>query len=83
LAQLPCQRGDHIRNIVERIEPRLRGDVRRHDHVAETGQGVVGATGRLVVQPFRGLGLGEQRRALGIALAAYRGQQLAIQEAAE
>jgi hypothetical protein len=45
-------------------------------------QAIVGATGRLVVQPFRGLGIGEQKRALRLALDAYRGQQLALEEVA-
>lgn len=46
-------------------------------------QAIVGATGRLVVQPFRGLGIGEQKRALRLALDAYRGQQMELRSAAE
>jgi hypothetical protein len=55
----------------------LAGD----DYVKPWGA-IVGGTGRLVVQPFRGLGIGEQKRALRLALDAYRGQQLALDEVA-
>ena len=39
---------DHVVKVVERVEARLRGDVRRQDDVAEAEQLVVVAAGRFV-----------------------------------